>query len=214
MAKGQHLSNYQQKIVKGYYDNRDTLVTHKLGQIVSDLYVCTNPKETGKLWARARETLVKTSADQARVAKLLAEKNIEELARVVGELTTGSGPVVAKGGGAQGASAAVASTAPVGAAGGNAGETPATRTSGGAAAAGGDIAPETLRSAMTAFRKRLKLTRLNEESRLSPRPMTGGKKSEVVGIIPPDQFPRTVWDELARQEKLRYTGRGFYELVE
>jgi hypothetical protein len=75
--------------------------------------------------------------------------------------------------------------------------------------------PEVLKSALKAFRKRLKLTRLDEESKLgASRPMTGGKKSAIVGIIPPNQYPREVWDELARQGKLKYTGKGFYELVE
>jgi hypothetical protein len=43
--------------------------------------------------------------------------------------------------------------------------------------------------------------------------MTGGKRSEISAIIPPDQFTREVWDELVKQNKLRYTGQGFYELL-
>jgi hypothetical protein len=66
---------------------------------------------------------------------------------------------------------------------------------------------------MSAYKKRLKLTILNDESRLSPRVMTGGRKSDVVAIIPPDQFPKEVWEELVKQGKLKYTGRGFYELI-
>jgi hypothetical protein len=67
--------------------------------------------------------------------------------------------------------------------------------------------------ALKAFRKRLKLTRLDDESRLGYGPMTGGGKSGVVAIKPPDQFRREVWEELAKQGKLKYTGRGLYELV-
>lgn len=75
--------------------------------------------------------------------------------------------------------------------------------------------PEQLKSALKAFRKRLKLTRLDDESRLTSRnPMSAGKKSEIAAILPPREFPREVWQELARQGKLRDTGRGFYELVE
>lgn len=82
-----------------------------------------------------------------------------------------------------------------------------------ASAAPKAIDPEVLKAAFTAFKKRLKLTRLDEESRLGGgRPTTGGKTSGVVAIIPPNQFPREVWQELARQGKIKDTGRGFYAM--
>ena len=73
---------------------------------------------------------------------------------------------------------------------------------------------EELRLALKAFRKRLKLTRLDDESRLGYGPMSKGGKSGVVAITPPDQFPKAVWDELVRQGKLKRTSRGLYELLE
>ncbi|MHC4414816.1 MAG: hypothetical protein ACYS0G_05985 [Planctomycetota bacterium] len=74
--------------------------------------------------------------------------------------------------------------------------------------------PANLKRAMKAFRKRLKLTRLGEESKLSRRAMTSGRKSAVVAIMPPHQYPREVWDELVRQGRLKDAGGGFYELGE
>ncbi len=74
-------------------------------------------------------------------------------------------------------------------------------------------AKEELNLALKAFRKRLKLTRLDDESRLGYGPMSGGGKSGVVAIKPPDQFPKAVWEELAKQGKLKHIGRGLYELV-
>ncbi len=76
------------------------------------------------------------------------------------------------------------------------------------------IPPETLRSALKAFRKRLKLARLDDESRLGHGPMSSGRGSGIVAIIPPTQFPQAVWDELHRQGKLRRAGQGMYELAE
>ena len=73
---------------------------------------------------------------------------------------------------------------------------------------------EELRLAMKAFRKRLKLTKLDDESRLGRGPMSGGGRSGVVAITPPNQFPREIWEELAEQGKLKRAGRGVYELVE
>lgn len=74
--------------------------------------------------------------------------------------------------------------------------------------------PAVLKRAMKAFRKRMKLTRLDDESRLGRSPMTGGKSSSVVAILPPRQYAPEVWAELVRQGKLKDTGNGFYELVE
>ncbi len=73
---------------------------------------------------------------------------------------------------------------------------------------------EELRLAMKAFRKRLKLTRLDEESGLGYGPMSSGRQSEIVAITPPNQFPKTVWQELAKQGKLKQERGGFFSLVE
>ena len=73
---------------------------------------------------------------------------------------------------------------------------------------------EQLRLAMKAFRKRLKLTKLDDESRLGRGPMSGGGRSGVVAITPPNQFPKEIWEELVEQGKLRRYGAGIYELVE
>ena len=73
---------------------------------------------------------------------------------------------------------------------------------------------EELKRAMKAFKKRLKLTRLDDESRLGYGPMTGGGKSGVSAITPPNQYPKTVWEALAEQGRLKYVGQGMYEFVE
>lgn len=71
----------------------------------------------------------------------------------------------------------------------------------------------TLTRALSAFKKRLKLTKLDQESKLgASRPMTSGKKVGELGIVPPTDFPREVWRELARQGKIKDYGGGFYTL--
>lgn len=77
----------------------------------------------------------------------------------------------------------------------------------------GSPSPEELKKALKAFKKRLSLTRLDDESNVGRGPMSGGKPSGVVAITPPDQFPAAVWDELVRQGKLKKSSRGTYELV-
>ena len=77
----------------------------------------------------------------------------------------------------------------------------------------GTPSKEELKQAMKAFKKRLKLTVLDEESKLSRSPVTGGRGAGIVAITPPNQFPDAVWEELVKQGKLRRTGHGMYELV-
>lgn len=75
-------------------------------------------------------------------------------------------------------------------------------------------AKDELKLALKAFRKRLKVTRLDDESRLGYGPMSGGGKSSIVAIQPPNQYPKSVWDQLVAQGKLKYSGHGMYELIE
>jgi len=71
-----------------------------------------------------------------------------------------------------------------------------------------------LKRALKAFRKRLKLTRLDAESNIGGGPLSSGKDSGIVAIMPPNEFPQAVWDELVRQGRLKHAGRGTYELTE
>jgi hypothetical protein len=74
--------------------------------------------------------------------------------------------------------------------------------------------PQELKAALKAFRKRLKLTQLDDQSRIGVGPMSSGRQSGIVAITPPDQYPQAVWEELARQGKLKRVGSGLYELVQ
>jgi len=70
----------------------------------------------------------------------------------------------------------------------------------------------TCKRALRAFRKRLTLTCLDEESKLGRGPLSKGSGSSSPSITTPVEFTDSVWGELVRQGKLRYVGHGFYEL--
>lgn len=72
--------------------------------------------------------------------------------------------------------------------------------------------PQELKAALKAFKKRLKLTKLDDQSRIGVGPLSSGRSSGIVAISPPERFPQHVWDELVRQGKLKQAGRGQYEL--
>ncbi|HEY7090151.1 MAG TPA: hypothetical protein VH518_18790 [Tepidisphaeraceae bacterium] len=71
---------------------------------------------------------------------------------------------------------------------------------------------EELRKALKAFKKRMKLTQLEEDSRLGHSPLTG-KKTTIVSIQPPAGFGKEIWEELADKGFLNRDGVGFYSVV-
>jgi hypothetical protein len=70
---------------------------------------------------------------------------------------------------------------------------------------------EELKRALKAFKKRLKLTRLDDESGLS---RGGGKKSGITGITPPAGHPPGIWEELVHLGKLKREMSSTYSLVD
>jgi hypothetical protein len=72
---------------------------------------------------------------------------------------------------------------------------------------------EELKKALRAFKKRLKLTRLDDDSKIGHGPMSGGSQEQVVSIQPPAGFGRAIWDELEAKGHLKRDGIGFYEFV-
>ncbi len=69
-----------------------------------------------------------------------------------------------------------------------------------------------LKRAMKAYRKTLKVTILAAETTLGGGPMSTGRKSDIVGVVPPERYPADTWNELVRQNRLLYGGHGTYEL--
>ncbi len=78
----------------------------------------------------------------------------------------------------------------------------------------GTLTKETVKRAMKAFRKRLKVTRLDEESRIGGNPLTKGEESTIIGVVPPPHYPAEIWDELVELGRLRKASGGVYELMD
>jgi hypothetical protein len=73
------------------------------------------------------------------------------------------------------------------------------------------VTDEELKRAFKAFKKRLKLTRLDDESRLGRSPLTGGGTG-IESIIPPREYSQEVWDELVKRGQLSRDEDGFYRV--
>jgi hypothetical protein len=70
-----------------------------------------------------------------------------------------------------------------------------------------------LKKALRAFKKRMKLTQLDDDSRIGHGPMSSGQREKVVSIQPPAGFGRAIWEELVEKGYLKRDGIGFYEFV-
>ena len=74
-----------------------------------------------------------------------------------------------------------------------------------------DIPEDQLKKAMKAFKKKIKMQQLEDDSRLGRSPLTGAK-SQIVAIQPPPGYGRDVWEALKAQGFLKDDGGGFFSL--
>ena len=75
---------------------------------------------------------------------------------------------------------------------------------------GEEISAEVLKKAYKAFKKRMKLAKLDDCS-VAGGAFSGGDRG-LTAIMPPNDYPRAVWEELVRQGRLKGAGHGLYEL--
>ena len=224
MAKGDPLSHSQQKIVDRYYQNLDVSALQRVQELVSDIYLVEPGPKKDKLWRTVEIHLKKLNPPAGQLERVLMDQDVKKLAQLVAELTARK----------PGATTGTSSTSPIKP---QPSATPSrpttpTNTQNPTAApqssqsstspvasqvsssdSAKSFTPDDLKMALKAFKKRLKLTRLDEESQLGRNPLTTGKGSAVYAISPPNQYPLAVWEELVKQGKLKQAGRGFYQLV-
>lgn len=86
MAGGRHYTKHQKGIIKRYYENKDHIVNQRLGEIVSELYLCENAKKKASLWKNAHTSLVNAGANKVHAERIVKAQDLEALAKLVGEL--------------------------------------------------------------------------------------------------------------------------------
>jgi hypothetical protein len=77
---------YQQKIIKRYYDNQDTIQRQRLAELVSELYLSTGKKRQ-QVWTRVVAAMQKLGVPQSRIDHLRKQDNPALVAEVVKELS-------------------------------------------------------------------------------------------------------------------------------
>jgi len=76
---------YQQKVIKRYYANQDTLQRQRLAELVTELYLAAGAKRQ-RTWKTAATAMQKLGVPQSRIDHLLKQNDPALLAQVVKEL--------------------------------------------------------------------------------------------------------------------------------
>jgi hypothetical protein len=76
---------HQQKIIKRYYDNLDTLKSQRLAELVGELYLSTGKKRQ-KAWDAVVAAMQQLGIPQSRIDHLRKQDNPALIAEVVKEL--------------------------------------------------------------------------------------------------------------------------------
>ena len=81
---------HQQKIIKRYYDNRETIGYQRLSELVSEIYLADgNARKLNTLWKYVAAALEKLPVPAGRRDHLLQSRDPGLLAELVKELSSG-----------------------------------------------------------------------------------------------------------------------------
>jgi hypothetical protein len=78
-------TKHQQKIIKRYYDNRDSIAVQRLQELVTELFLATGKKRQ-QHWKSAVLHLEKMNVPKERIDLLLKKDDAAELAKLVQQL--------------------------------------------------------------------------------------------------------------------------------
>ena len=78
-------SKYQQKVIKNYYDNRESISLQKVQEFVTELYL-SEGKKRKTYWSRISSHLQKLGVDKKTIDHLVAEDKPELVAALVKKL--------------------------------------------------------------------------------------------------------------------------------
>jgi hypothetical protein len=88
MAKREY-SEFQQGVIRRYYENREQIDEGKLSELVTSLYLAKSKSAQDKLWERAESLLERLEVKASRIRHVLASRDAAVLAELVSELQKG-----------------------------------------------------------------------------------------------------------------------------
>lgn len=83
MAKQEH-SKFQQKVIKRYYDNLDSIGLQRAQELVTDLYLAEG-KKRAKVWDSLAKALEKAGVPASQIQHLREQDNPELVAKLLSD---------------------------------------------------------------------------------------------------------------------------------
>jgi len=80
MAKNEY-SQYQKAVISGYYNNLDTIILQKLGELVTELYLADTRARQNRLWQKAHKAMIKLEVPPAIIDHIMEKKDVQVLAK-------------------------------------------------------------------------------------------------------------------------------------
>ena len=79
-------TQYQEKVIKGYYDNNETIKIQKLSELVTNLYLETSDKKIETGWKRIKKILIDLKVNEYQIERIMEERNLELLSKKISTL--------------------------------------------------------------------------------------------------------------------------------
>jgi len=74
-------TNYQNKVISGYYEHLDTIMLEKLGELVTELYLAETETKRNRLWQRANKAMLKLKVKPAIISHIMEKRDVQVLAK-------------------------------------------------------------------------------------------------------------------------------------
>jgi hypothetical protein len=81
----QKRSPYQDRCIRNYYQNRDTIMLQRLGELVTDLFLAEG-KARMRIWKRVAEILEKLNVPKTQIQHLIQSENPTLVANLLKKL--------------------------------------------------------------------------------------------------------------------------------
>ncbi|MCC7213081.1 MAG: hypothetical protein E3K40_02190 [Candidatus Brocadia sp.] len=79
-------TEYQKKVIRNFYENKDLRIIQKLGELVSDMYLETNEKKKESGWKKIKKMLDDLKIHPNEIEFLTKDKNLTVISKKLAEL--------------------------------------------------------------------------------------------------------------------------------
>ncbi|BBO16962.1 conserved hypothetical protein [Candidatus Brocadia pituitae] len=79
-------TEYQKKVIRNFYENKDLRIIQKLGELVSDMYLETNEKKKESGWKKIKKMLDDLKIHPNEIEFLTKDNNLTVISKKLAEL--------------------------------------------------------------------------------------------------------------------------------